>query len=265
MKCALCGSNDFTPSHFYSKPDRYEELVGLTEIERSWEYCRCGLFQQRRNYDLSELEKIYQKDYRDPEFRGETIQQSFDRIMAIENSENDDRAKWLTDRHTPRTLLDIGSGIGVFPYAMKEKGVSVWCTEENTYSVEFINSLGITCVKNIPPYMLSDAMGHYEMVSIVHVLEHIQDPVSFLKDLKKVLHGDGRLFVEVPDAEAFNGLNPDHDDFNSCHTHSYDVSTLYRMLRKAKFDVIDINRVSYPERKLKRIRGICKKLKLPKM
>jgi SAM-dependent methyltransferase len=177
--------------------------------------------------------------------------------MAIKGSENDERVKWLTDRHTPEALLDIGSGIGVFPYAMREKGVHVWCTEENTHSLGFINGLGIKCVKGIPYY------AKFEMVSIVHVLEHIQDPVSFLKDLKKVLHENGRLFVEVPDAEAFNELDLDHDDFNSCHTHAYDVSTLYQMLRKAKFDVVDIHRASYPERKLKRIRGICK-LNLPK-
>ena len=257
MRCALCGSSEawqiLMPSHFYSKPDKYEKLAGLFGIERSWEHCiSCGLYSQKRNYPLPELEKIYKNGYRDHEFRGETIRQAFDRIMAIENSENDYRVKWLTDRHTPDTLLDIGSGIGVFPYAMQEKGVHVWCTEENTHSLDFINSLGIKCVENIPDY------AKFETVSVIHVLEHIQDPVSFLKNLKKAIRGDGSLFIEVPDAEAFNQFGVDHDDFNSCHTHAYDVSTLYQMLRKATFNVLDIHRGYYPERGLKRIMAICK-------
>ena len=255
MRCVLCECCPLEFSHSCNGPDKYEKWMGISDVKREWLYCPdCGLWHHARNYPLSQLERIYEEGYRNVDFRGENIKQAFDRIMAIKDSENDTRVKWLLKTaHTPKTLLDIGSGTGVFPYAMKEKGACVWCTEENIHSLGFINSLGIKCVKGIPYY------AKFAMVSIVHVLEHIEDPVRFLKGLHKVIQANGKLFVEVPDAEAFNWLDPDHDDFNSCHTHSYDVSTLYGILKKAKYDVKDIHRVFYPERKLSRIMAICQR------
>ena len=256
MNCVLCGANEYMPlfCHFL-KPDKYEKWIGITNIERCWKRClRCGLIYHSRNYPLADLEKIYEHGYRHTDFRGETIKEAFDRIMAIPDSENDARVKWLTDTiGVPKTMLDVGSGIGVFPYRMKELGCNVWCTEENYDSLGFINSLGLHCVKGVPKY------ARFDLVSIVHVLEHIEDPRSFLKELHDRLCSHGKLFVEVPDAEAFDWLDKDHDDFNSCHTHAYDVSTLYGILKSAKFDVKDIHRAFYPERKLKRIMGICQK------
>jgi len=255
MKCVLCGANKYIPASDYCKPDKYEKWVGLTKIERCWKHClQCGMWQQERNYPLSQLEKIYENGYRHPDFRGETIKEAFDRIMAIPDSENDTRVKWLIDTMgVPETMLDIGSGIGVFPYRMKEEGSAVWCTEENNDSLEFINSLGLKCLKGIPDY------AKFELVSLVHLLEHIEDPRTFLTGLHKILLAHGKLFVEVPDAEAFNWLDKDHDDFNSCHVCSYTVSTLYGVLRASGFDVRDIHRVFYPERKLSRIMAICQR------
>ncbi|MBW1965364.1 MAG: class I SAM-dependent methyltransferase [Deltaproteobacteria bacterium] len=252
--CKLCGGHFWGLVYSYPKPDKYEKGVGLINIKRCWHKClTCGLYNQFRDYPLSQLERIYENEYRSKDFRGETIKDAFIRIMDIPNSENDARVKWLTDTAgVPETLLDIGSGIGVFPCRMKEMGSAVLCTEENIHSLEFINDLGIKCVKGIPDY------AKFEMVSLVHVLEHFEDPVSFLKDLKKVLQINGKLFIEVPDAEAFEWLDKDHDDFNSCHICSYTVSTLYGVLRAAGFDVTDMHRQFYPKRQLSRIMGIAK-------
>jgi len=253
--CKLCRGHFWERAHSYLKPDKYEEWVGLTEITRCWNRClACGLYHQFRNYPLGQLEKIYETGYRHPDFRGETIKEAFDRIIAIPDSENDVRVKWLIDTiGVPGAMLDIGSGLGVFPYRMKEEGTAIWCTEENYDSLGFIPTLGLKCVKGIPYY------AKFDLVSIVHLLEHIEDPIVFLKGLHKVIQTNGRLFIEVPDAEAFNWLEPDHDAFNSCHVYSYDVSTLYGILKAAKYDVKDIHRVFYPERKLSRIMAICQR------
>jgi len=255
MICTACGDNFWGNTFRYLEPDKYEKLVGLTKIRRFWNRCLyCGMYQHFRDYPLKELEKIYEHGYRHPDFRGETINEAFDRIVAIKDSENEVRVKWLTDIiGVPESMLDIGSGIGVFPYKMQELGSMVRCTEENFDSLKFLPTIGLHCAKEIPDH------AEFDLVSIVHVLEHIENPVEFLKDLHKSIQTNGRLFIEVPDAEAFNWLDKDHDDFNSCHVCSYNVSTLYQVLKKAGFDVTDIHRVFYPERKLSRIMGIWKK------
>ena len=38
----------------------------------------------------------------------------------------------------------------------------------------------------------------FHIVVLFHVLEHVLDPVSFLRSLSQVLRPDGRLVIEVP-------------------------------------------------------------------
>jgi len=253
MKCKVCGSNGWLNNSLVKEPDKYEKWMGITDVRRCWRKCLgCGLWHHRRNYSLANLEKIYEDGYRHPDFRGETIKEAFERIMNIPNSENTKRVEWLTDTWDwPDTLLDIGSGLGVFPYMMSDH-ISVRCVESNNDSIEFIKSLVIPCTKDMPD-------KKFDMISIVHVLEHIEDPVEFLAGLHGSLKPDGKLFIEVPDAIEFERLIPTSDEFNSCHTHFYDVSTLCRVLARSVYNVTDIHMEHYKERNLHRIMMICQK------
>jgi 2-polyprenyl-3-methyl-5-hydroxy-6-metoxy-1,4-benzoquinol methylase len=108
------------------------------------------------------------------------------------------------------------------------------------------------CTKEIPDM-------EFDVVSVIHVLEHIEDPVEFLISLHDSLKPDGKLFIEVPDAIEFETLIPIHDEFNSCHTHFYDVSTLCRVLARSVYNVTDIHRKYYKERNLHRIMAVCQR------
>jgi len=260
MNCKVCGSNGWINSILFKTPDKYEKWLGLTDVKRRWRRCLgCGLWHHWRNYPLEELEKIYSDGYRNPKFRGETIEQAFEKIANIpaENSENKIRVDWLTKSSSfgvPDTMLDIGSGLGIFPFKMRAVGVDVTCVEYNKDSIKLIRSFGIPCLEQTPPY------ADYDSISMTHVLEHIETPIEFLKSLHGTLKHNGKLFIEVPDAIEFEILFPTHDDFNSCHTRFYDVSALCRTLARAEYNVIDIHREHYKERNLHRIMAVCQKM-----
>ena len=252
MKCVICGSSAWLPSVLKTEPDKYEKWMDITDVRRQWIKClKCGLWHHKRNYLMYELEKIYIDGYRHPEFRGETIEETFKRI-ASNPSENEKRTEWFL-RYTDetKTLLDIGAGLGIFPWAISHWGIDVHCTEENNDSVNFINNvLDIKCTKEIPD-------RKFDMISLVHVLEHILEPIDFVKGLHRYLEQGGKIFIEVPDAVAFELNYPTHDDFNSCHTHFYDISTLTQVVGRAGFNVTDIHKEYYPDRNLSRIMAIC--------
>jgi len=264
MNCTVCGSNGWINSVLMTKPDMYEKWMGVSNVKRRWRKCLgCGLWHHWRNYPLEELEKIYMDGYRNPKFRGETIEQAFERVvrLPVEKSENKARIEWAIKtieapdplpKYRPR-LLDIGSGLGVFPYEMSRLGADVWCVEQNKDSVRFINQIGIKCTEKMPGVK-------FDAVSLVHVLEHIETPVEFLRSLHGAIKKDGKLFIEVPDAIEFELLFPTHDDFNSCHTHFYDIPSLYKVLGRAEYNVIDIHREHYKERNLHRIMAVCQKM-----
>lgn len=256
MNCKICGSNGWINRGIRTEPDKYEKWMGIENVRRRWRKCLgCGVWEHWRNYDLAELEKIYSDGYRDPKFRGDNIRQAMLKIYNLpdEKSENHKRIEWLLKTMgLPDTLLDIGSGLGVFPLKLRELGTSIKCVEYNNESIEMLKWLRVECLKEIPD-------EKFDLISMTHVLEHIETPVEYLESLHNNLEEDGRLFIEVPDAIEFELLPPVHDDFNSCHTHFYDVPGLMKLLNRAEFEATDIHRVHYEERNTHRIMTVCKK------
>ncbi len=252
MNC-LCGSDKFLTVHSYSKPDKYESWVGIQNVKRSWVRCmKCGFYMQLRNYDLAELETIYKKGYRDKEFRGESIEEAFERVTTVQESENERRFLWFGMHiiHAERRrVLDIGSGLGVWPYILKTAEYDVECVEENQLSINFLyENLGLSCFEG-----LDSVHGQYDTITLIHVLEHIEKPEAFLKKIKLFLRKGGYLFIEVPDSIEFTYLDKDHDEFNSCHTAFYNMGSLHRMVESCGYNVVDMHMEKTKARKLSRV------------
>ena len=251
MKCYLCGCQIFEVVLDYNEPDKYEKWMGIENVSRQWCQCvDCGFIQSHRNYDLSQLEKIYKKGYRAVSFRGQTIKEAFDWLMKLpfDKSENRQRCEWLAYYTDKGTILDIGSGLGVFPVVMKSMGYGVECVEENEDSLKFIGGLGFPVHKKVPK-------KDYDTVSLIHVLEHIEDPEPFLRGLKSNMRK--HLFVEVPDVAEFDYLDKDHDEFNSCHVSFFDKESLMTLLEKSGYMVKEMVSKFYKDRTLSRIMALC--------
>jgi hypothetical protein len=251
MKCILCGS-DGKVIRGYNSPDQYQVSAGVKTTSRTFHQCpKCEMIWQEDTMDVDALELAYAK-YRDEDIRGASVEDEFLRISNITNSENVDRIVWLEDNFAGiDSLLDIGSGLGLFPYAIKQRfDANVICVEPCSESVEFIRqSLGMECLSGMfEPAMVPETV----VTSLVHVLEHMSDPIETLKSLKSQL-----LFIEVPDAREFDYLPPQHDEFNSTHLWFFNVSTLDRMCRMAGWTPYKIERVGYKDRGLERIRVLC--------
>jgi len=237
-ECVICGGKPIKTKFGYIKPDKYERWVGLENIKRLWVSCKdCGFHWQLRNYPLSKLEKIYEKGYRDPRFRGETIKQAYARVQDYRltyESENEERYVWFGKNvryKEARKVLDVGSGLGVWPKILKDAEYDVTCVDENIDSVNFISEeLGMPCY-----YHLKDVKGLFDTVSLVHVLEHIEDIDGFLKQVRLRLRTGGNLFIEVPDNMEFHWLFKDHDDFNSCHQWFFGLHSLCKILERNGF------------------------------
>ncbi len=95
-------------------------------------------------------------------------------------------------------LLDVGSGGGEFVYLAGKAGFDANGVEPNTGYAEFSqNAYGISVYNNFIQDIdvLDDS---YDIITLFHVLEHLNEPVTILMQLSKKLKRGGYLMVEVP-------------------------------------------------------------------
>ena len=264
-RCPCCGMTKagvvgFDKSFSYTIPDQYQKQVGVDGIEarRAWKKCcRCGLFIQEGALRSDQASKLYTNGYRSVKMRNASVMDEFRRIREEGQSENSYRVNWILRNILPKSILDIGSGLGLFPFEMRQRLVKprIDCFEPNSDSYEFIsNNLGIRCVNDF--YRPNVFKQTYDLVSLVHVLEHVHKPVELLNHVK--LDMDKWLYIEVPDSVSFEYLKPDHDEFNSTHQWFFSPEHLIALVKRCGL-VVDMLHTVTTERGLSRIMVLAKK------
>lgn len=96
-------------------------------------------------------------------------------------------------------LLDIGCGNGAFLQAFSQ-AFSGW----DLYGCE-VSKKYVSVMESIPGFKQlftcepTEIPGTYDVIVLVHALEHIPSPTELLRSLRAKLNPGGWLFVEVPD------------------------------------------------------------------
>jgi len=96
-----------------------------------------------------------------------------------------------------RLLLDIGCGIGSFAYYMKNIGWDVVGIEPSLKAANMARSLGITIHPNLINF-LKETNQRFNVISLLNVLEHVNDPVNMLQSIRPLLAKEGIMVIRVP-------------------------------------------------------------------
>lgn len=117
-------------------------------------------------------------------------------------------------------LLDIGCGNGS-AISNFSRTLPEWSFDGSELSEKFLPVLrSIERFRKLHTDPLATVSDRYDLVSMIHSLEHIPDPYSALKTAAKLTKTDGKIFIEVPDIESspFDLLVADHLTHFSCET-----------------------------------------------
>jgi SAM-dependent methyltransferase len=138
----------------------------------------------------------------------------------------------------PIDVLDFGCGTGAFLEHLDRFG-TVSAVDADPSAVAFCHARGRAEVRLAPPGApLPFPDAAFDLVTALDVIEHIDDDVAALAELRRVLRPGGLLLVAVP---AFMFLWGKQDEV-SHHHRRYTARTLRRALTAAGFGV---DRTSY--------------------
>lgn len=148
-----------------------------------------------------------------------------------------------TQQFRHKTIADIGCGAGSFLDAVRGFAKQAIAVEPSQHFREILTAKGLP----VYPYAqdaLADFGQKVDLASTFSVLEHIEDPLAFLKDIHALLGTDGQLALSTPNAEdiLLELLPQEYASFfyRKVHLWYFSATALTNLLHQAGFQQVEI-------------------------
>ncbi len=239
--CPVCNGVQFQP---LANNDRYRMGV------KTGGCLHCGLVQTWPRPTPEEMSEFYQKYYRQYYQSASTPDAKY-----INRYNKDRRLKYtakLIAGHVKlfsgMRVLDVGCAEGTLLANLKEQCEGLVLTgvePSENFSVYARESTGCITYSNIDQLKAAEKCN-FDMIIVNHVLEHVDDPVAFLAELRGFLVLGGVVYIDVPDIAKYAGAECLH----IAHLFHFSQRTLAAAVEKAGFWVLSTETHSPPHHPL---------------
>ena len=261
QNCLICESSDYNEIFSYGEPDQYERSMGINSENyfRKWVQCTdCGFYYSIYSRHKGIINNLYTESYRSlgSPWRTASLEDTFKRVVNLseDESENKQKIKWvknniellksheiIKDKQPPYSFLDIGGGSGVFVYEFRDENWDPHVIDPSIDKTFFEERLKIKFIKS--HYKPGLFNIRFDLISMIYLLEHLEDPISMLKSAHQDMNKESLLYLEVPDALSFIKKPSDDDIFNSAHLWMFNPKSLEILLDKCGFEVLSLSRL----------------------
>jgi len=131
-----------------------------------------------------------------------------------------------------RRILDVGCGTGTMLTYLSRFGTAEG-VDVDAEAVEYCRARGLQRVSQSAAGTLSFESNTFDLATALDVIEHIDDDVSALREIRRVLRPGGRLLMTVP---AYRFLWGRQDEIN-LHKRRYVAAEVRELLRSVGFVV----------------------------
>jgi SAM-dependent methyltransferase len=186
--CLLCSG---LPRFLFDALDENRRIS-----EKSFKYVKCASCKTIFLPDPpADLGRYYEAEYYEIP--------SLERLAAIARKDRSKIETILRLAHGSR-LLEIGPAFGVFAWQAKQAGFSVDVIEMDARCCEYLrDKVGVNVLQSNDPNSAIRALPQHEVIAVWHVLEHLSDPLGFLRAAAANLAPDGVLVIAMPNPSAF--------------------------------------------------------------
>jgi 2-polyprenyl-3-methyl-5-hydroxy-6-metoxy-1,4-benzoquinol methylase len=138
-----------------------------------------------------------------------------------------------------RRLLDVGCHVGVFLEIAQERGWEAWGVEPSCWAAREARSRGLRVIEGtLDQAHLADES--FDVITMWDVIEHLTDPLSYLRESHRLLKKGGLICIHTMNVESPLARLMGHrwPWLMEMHLYYFSRRTLGEMLRKAGFTVV---------------------------
>jgi len=257
IECS-CNGTYLETEFSYDTPPVGETPFDIGDQTYNRSYSKCVLCGHRFSVNPMDLRELYGGAYVDITY-GDRLKETFERILVLppQDSDNAGRVATVLEFSGERfgasyvpSLVDIGSGLCVFAYRMKEAGWRCTVIDPDPRAAKHAReTVGVHAVTGDFMKLDTAELGHFDVVTLNKVLEHVVDPLAMLARTKSLLSPRGFVYLEVPDAEAAAAEGPVREEFFVEHHHVFSIASTAMLAGRAGLRVVRIQRLREPSGK----------------
>lgn len=138
------------------------------------------------------------------------------------------------------TILDVGSSRGDFcrTLSIKYPHKNITAIEPDSRLNQCYNDLDSVEHHNIKIENSSFSENSFDFIYCSHTLEHLDSPLSTLKQLHSYLSKNGRIYIEVPSLNHILNTDMVEEWFIDKHQYHFTKNTLTAMALRAGFSIL---------------------------
>lgn len=213
-----------------------QDLILLNNSYSLYRCDYCGLiFKYIGGINSSKIQKIQNGVYTESLIVGRSHTKMVERMAR-------DRLDILRRYKRSGNLLEIGCASGEFLQVSWNAGFNAIGVDSSKVFCEYAQGKGL----NVKHGRIEDfefPVNYFDVIVLFHLIEHIEEPGTFLRHLSDLLDYGGILFIIAPNVEAlttkiFGWKHPNYTQPD--HLYFYSKNTLTHLLFKEGFQTVDI-------------------------
>lgn len=194
--------------------------------------------------------------YNNPRLKTEFLNQLYNKDYYIINQEYLEKRVWLPaledylnkirpweEKITERKLLDVGCGMGFLMKICRDNGWQVWGVDISATAIEYARSNFELDVRlgRIDDVDFGDRK--FNLILALDLLEHLEQPVEFVKRCYDLLDKNGILVIETPNIGSIYKKITGRFwiGFNPYHIQLFSKDTLTKLVLMSNFKILDIH------------------------
>jgi 2-polyprenyl-3-methyl-5-hydroxy-6-metoxy-1,4-benzoquinol methylase len=231
LKCRLCGSEalrlvkksnlstELSSRNFAITDSNYGKTLDLYMCKN------CGLLQ---SLQIENIEKYYH-DLEDLGYENSREERLIQARKILESLK-----KYLP----AGKILDVGAGSGILVEEALKMGYEIIGIEPSIWLQQKAIERHLPVLLGVLPN--KQIIAGYDAVTLIDVIEHVENPIELLFNIKTLLKPNGLLVLTTPDLDSFFAkiLKWKWWHFRIAHISYFNIKTLKMLLTKADFEII---------------------------